>query len=370
MSNSIIPEGFRDDVSSKASIEHKYKNLIINFFQNNGFGLVKTPLVEYLGDSQNDNVLKILVTNKEKKLNIREDITMQIARLSELRLFKKIKPLKLCYYGEVVRRKGTMLRPERQFLQIGAECIGEENFLADVEMMELAYNSLILVGIKDITIEISSRIFFDNFIHNIKNLSKINDIKRLIKLKDLEAILKIIDKKFHSYIKNLFLCTGVYKEKKNNLQNLGINKSSIHEIENIQNIIKYFSARNKNANIFLDLCEIDDKNYHSGVRFTFYAHNVRGEIAKGGRYFVNHSSKENFGTGFTCYMDTILRASSSKIIYRKIMVPFDVSKKKINLLINKGYSVFRNTNQINITKKIVKSYDCQFYLENNRIKRL
>ena len=62
-------------------------------------------------------------------------------------------PFKLCYYGEVVRKNGTMLRPERQFLQIGAECIGENSFLADVEILELAYKSLSLVGIKDITLE-------------------------------------------------------------------------------------------------------------------------------------------------------------------------------------------------------------------------
>ena len=54
---------------------------------------------------------------------LRDDITTaNYQELSSTRLFKnKTRPLKLCYYGEVVRKKGTMLRPERQFLQIGAE---------------------------------------------------------------------------------------------------------------------------------------------------------------------------------------------------------------------------------------------------------
>ena len=135
---------------------------------------------------------------------------MQVARLSQTRLSKKKRPLKLCYYGEVVRKKGTMLRPERQFLQIGAESIGENNFLADVEMIDLAYTSLNLVGIKNITVEISSRIFYDKFLNQLRILTK-KEIQRLIKLKDLKGLLDIVDKKDHNYIeRSIFLYRNLY----------------------------------------------------------------------------------------------------------------------------------------------------------------
>ena len=51
--------------------------------------------------------------------------------------------------------------------------------------------------------------------------------------------------------------------------------------------------RNKKVNILLDLCEIDHQNYHSGIRFTFFSKYIRGEIAKGGRYFLDKSNKKN-----------------------------------------------------------------------------
>ena len=35
-----------------------------------------------------------------------------------------------------------------------------------------------------------------------------------IKLKDLQGLLKILDKKNHQYIKDIFSCTGKYKDKK------------------------------------------------------------------------------------------------------------------------------------------------------------
>ena len=158
MTNNLLPEGFKDEVSANASIEHKYKNIIINLFQSNGYELVKTPLIEFSDQTNEKNSLKIKVKKDQKDLILRDDITMQIARLSSSRLQNKPRPLKLCYYGEVIRDKGSMLRPERQFLQIGAECIGEDSYLADVEMIELAYNALSSVGIKNISIEIVAKV--------------------------------------------------------------------------------------------------------------------------------------------------------------------------------------------------------------------
>ena len=370
MFSNILPEGFKDDVTSQVATEHKFKNLMIDHFQLFGFTLIKTPLIEYSDSNIDKNAFKILVKKDENKLIIRDDITLQVARLSQTRLSKKKRPLKLCYYGEVVRKKGTMLRPERQFLQIGAECIGETSYFADVEMIDLAYSSLSLVGIKDITLEISSRVFFDKFIIMYKNSNKKNEIKRLMQLKDINGLLKIANKQNHKYIKDLFSCTGIYKNKKNNLKKLIIDSETSKEIININNIIEAFSFKHKSVKIFLDLCEIDDKNYHSGIRFTFFADNIRGEIARGGRYLVNNSITFDEATGFTCYMDSILRASSTKTIQKKIMIPFNTKEVKVKDLIRKGYIITKHFSNSAITKRLIKNQNCQFYLENNSIKKL
>ena len=369
MYNHLIPEGFKDDVTFQVTTEHKFTNIIVNHFQSNGYILVKTPLVEFFNPNDSNNVFE-LVSKKGEKLNIRDDITLQVARLSETRLSKKNHPLRLCYYGEVVRKLGSMLRPERQFLQIGAECIGEHSFLADVEMMELAYSSLNLVGIKNITVQISSRIFFDTFMDDIKNFVLKKELQRLIKIKNLKEICKLLDIKKQNYIKNMFSCTGIYADKKINLDKLVVDDNTSNEIKNIKNIVNSFSLKHKKVNIFLDLCEIDDKNYHSGMRFTFFANNVRGEIARGGRYIIDTTNVKNIGTGFTCYMDTILRASSIQIYEKKILIPFDTSKNKVNNLIKKKYSVVKYLGNKQIAKKNAKDQRCQYYFQKNSIKKV
>ena len=370
MPNNIVPEGFEDDVTNKVATEHKYKNLIIDLFQSFGFKLIKTPLIEFLNTNFNHNVFQLKVKKNQKKLIVRNDITMQVARLSNTRLLNKNRPLKLCYYGEVVRKQGSMLRPERQFLQIGAECIGETSPLADIEMMDLAYSALSLVGIKNIVIEISSRVFLDKFFSQIKYKKNYNEIKKLIQLKDLIGILNILEKEDIFYIKDIFSCTGDYRDKKNNLDSLIIDDITFNEINNIKKIVRGFSKKNKKVKFFLDLCEVDDKNYHSGVRYTFFANNVRGEVAKGGRYIIKSKNFENKATGFTCYMDTILRASSSVLIQKKILIPFETSETKIKNLLNKGYTITKNLSNFKISKNLAKKQDCEFYLSNNSIKKI
>ena len=156
----LVPSGFRDSLNFDTYIEHEYKNSIINSFRENGFSLIKTPLIEF-SKNLDDNTLSLKNKKKSEMLSIRNDITPQVIRVASSRLAKKTRPLKLCYYGEVVRKSGSILRPERQFQQVGAEIIGSESYKADVEIINLAYETLKNIGVKNLVIEISAPFFLN-----------------------------------------------------------------------------------------------------------------------------------------------------------------------------------------------------------------
>ncbi len=370
MSNNLLPEGFRDEVSDIASIEHKYKNKIIQIFLSNGYKLVKAPLIEFSTILDSKNSLKIKISKGKKNLILRDDITMQIARISSSRLSKLKRPLKLCYYGEVVRNKGSMLRPERQFLQIGAECIGEESYLADVEMLELSYQALSSVGVKNISIELSSKLFLNEIYKSIKSSSKKIKLKSFIRKKDMINSIKLVDSRFHTYLKDIFSCTGNFLHKKDNLDNLKTNKRNINEIENLKKIHKKFLKSYNDVNFFLDLTEDDEKNYHKGIFFTIFAENVRGEIAKGGRYISKKISGQEDATGFTCYMDTILRASSNIETTKKIIVPFDIKDSTKKKLISKDFIIEKFFGKKSKLKEKALDNNFEYYLYNDKIVKL
>ena len=365
----LIPPGFEDHVSFDAYVEHEFKNNIINYFKSNGFDLVKTPLIEFLDKNINNHFLLSKKKNEEA-LRIRNDITPQIIRIASSRLIHKNRPLKLCYYGEVVRKKGTMLRPERQFLQVGAETIGSSNIEADIEIINLAYRSLSNIGIKKITIELSSIIFLKKFFKILKNPKLEKNLLESIKTKDLNYCLKLLkneDQK--NLLLNIFKCNGEYSKIKKNLNLLAIDSETKKEIKNINSIVSKIKLKNLDR-INIDLSDIVEKKYHDGIKFTFFAKNVRGEIASGGRYTINNKKNIETATGFTCYMDTVLRASSFDNLAKKILIPFNTDENTKNNLIKKGYILFSIFEVSNDIKSDAKKFGCKFFLQNKNIKEI
>ncbi len=365
----LIPPGFKDSLNFDTFIEHQYKNLIINSFRENGFSLIKTPMIEF---SKNlDNNTLILKTKLKEKISIRNDITPQIIRIASSRLASKQRPLKLCYYGEVVRRNGTILRPERQFQQVGAEIIGTESYKADVEIINLAYQTLKNIGVKNMVIEISAPFFINSLLNKIKNSKIKNDIKKFIEHKDLESCINLLeDNKIINSFKSLYKCTGPIKNRKKEIANIsntiGFEKEVTRLIK-IANLIKI----SKNDSINIDLYEIQkDKKYYKGIKFTFFAKGVRGEIAGGGRYNLKYEKNSETAIGYTCYMDTIIRASSFENKNKIILIPFNTQDKLKKILIKKGFSLFKTFDEKIDLKIQSKKFGIKYFLLNKKVKRV
>ena len=286
------------------------------------------------------------------------------------RLKKLYRPLRLCYFGEVVRSEGTILRPERQFLQIGAEIIGEKNYLADVEILSLAFESLQIVGIKNIFVEFSNQIFLDQIINSGLAPNKKKDFLMYLKRKDKLKSLSILeDNKKKKLLENLFNSRGNLKSKIKMLDVLRINNRCSEEIDNLLEIHKSINKKYKNINFNIDFTEYKIDSYYSGTNFTVFAKNVRGEIASGGRYLTNNRNGE-FATGFTCYMDTILRASSYTLKQNRILVPFDTNKTQIQKLINKNFIIERSLNSVEKLSVVAKTKNCTHFFSNGKIKKI
>ena len=366
----LVPQGFKDSLNYDAFIEHKYKNTIINYFRDNGFTLVKTPLIEY-SKNLDSNTLALKSNKKKDQLSIRNDITPQIIRIASSRLAKKKRPLKLCYYGEVVRKIGTILRPERQFQQVGAEIIGSESYKADVEIINLAYETLKDIGVKNIVIEISAPFFLDSLLKKIIDKDLKLKLKKFIKLKDINNCLNLLKKNeiFNSF-KTLYLSSGTIKNKKKQISKLskviGF-ETEVKRLIKISNLIKI--SKNDTLNIdFFDLQK--NKNYYKGIKFTFFAKDVRGEIAGGGRYNLKYGKNSETAIGYTCYMDSILRSSSLINKNKKILISFNTNYKIKQNLINKGYSLFKSFEDNSDIKKEAKKFGIKYYLMNNKIKQI
>ena len=88
-------------------------------------------------------------------MGVRADMTTQVARIAATRLGDAPRPLRLSYTGEVLRIRGSQLRPERQFAQVGAELIGTKSAAADIEIIEIAVGSLRKIGVPNLSVDLN-----------------------------------------------------------------------------------------------------------------------------------------------------------------------------------------------------------------------
>ena len=112
INNQLLPEGLKDLLSEEATKEEVATRKFLDNFISYGYKLIKPPLMEY-EDTINQGIISpkdlesfsLMDPNSNRIMNLRPDITSQIARISQTRLKNFPRPLRLIYAGEVLRNK-------------------------------------------------------------------------------------------------------------------------------------------------------------------------------------------------------------------------------------------------------------------------
>ena len=161
---SLLPAGLEDQLPPWAETEAQALNQILETARTFGYDRVKPPLLEYeetLTAYAPDSLrkgFKLADPQAEGLLIVRSDKTGQVVRIAQTRLKDAPRPLRLSYGGQILRAKGSQLRPERQFTQAGVELIGVpegSESRALTEIIDLCLTALGRLGIKDITIDLT-----------------------------------------------------------------------------------------------------------------------------------------------------------------------------------------------------------------------
>ncbi|MDR1499324.1 MAG: histidine--tRNA ligase [Rickettsiales bacterium] len=174
------------------------------------FQEIITPIFEFseifernLGDSS-DIVLKEVYKFKDRSdnfLSLRPEFTAGVVRaiLSNVELRDKL-PLKLFSYGPVFRYDRPQKGRQRQFNQVNFEYFGNESFMADVNIIQMADNLLRELGLKNITLEVNSlgsdesRSNFENALRDYFGRYR-NDLSEDSKLRLEKNVIRILDTK-------------------------------------------------------------------------------------------------------------------------------------------------------------------------------
>ena len=160
------PKGTKDILIDEIDKWNYTENTALNVFENYGYKEIRVPTFEYtelfergVGDTT-DVVQKEMYTFEDKggrSITLRPEGTAGIVRsFIENGLSSKTLPLKVYYAMPMFRYENVQKGRYREFNQIGAELIGTDSYLADVEMISMANTFLRELNIKDIFLTINS----------------------------------------------------------------------------------------------------------------------------------------------------------------------------------------------------------------------
>jgi ATP phosphoribosyltransferase regulatory subunit len=332
----LLPAGLRDILPPDAQIEADVVERLMAILAGHGFERVKPPLVEFEtsllggpGAAMAPETFRLMDPISQSMVGIRADMTLQIARIATTRLVKQPRPLRLSYAGQVLRVRGTQLRPERQFAQIGAELIGSDAPAADAEVVLLAAEALGAVGVAGLSVDLTLPPLVPLILAELGVAAvEAAALRKALDHKDAAA-LDEIGGATAALLGRLMAAAGPAPRALERIGQVVLPGAAAVEMARLAEIVRLIRTAAPDLSLTIDPVENRGFEYHTGLSFTLFARGIRGELGRGGRYLAGGvvsgvkgaAAVPEPATGFTVYADTVLRAVLPPPRARRIYLP-------------------------------------------------
>ena len=306
MSKWLLPENVEELLPRQAKQLETFRRQLLDLYGKNGYELVMPSLLEYadslnaFGKDLDLDTFKVVDQLSGRMMGVSSDLTTQTSRIDS-QLVTENRLNKLCYAGPVLRAK-TGQTQSRELYQVGIEYFGESDISADIEVQTILINSLKLMNITNVTLDINHLDICNNLIseHKLSDEDKIDVAEALI-IKD-KAALRTILKKYGKAVasEQLVELVSLYGDKDvlNQIAKLiPENKVIVSTIEKLKSL--YDVLRKTDTKVSFDFSDIRGYQYHSGLVFSAYSSNYSTAIAQGGRYDNIKNRNNRAATGFS-----------------------------------------------------------------------
>tara|TARA_B110000858_G_scaffold87380_1_gene100972 strand:+ start:1483 stop:2622 length:1140 start_codon:yes stop_codon:yes gene_type:complete len=368
----LLPAGLSDVLYPNAEIQAKTIEKLLDVFSSYGYIRVKPPLVEFEdsllldgpGSLLKDSTFRIMDPLSQKMMAVRSDMTAQISRISSTRMSHLARPLRLSYSGDVLRVKGDSFNMDRQKTQVGAELIGMQSERIDAEIILLCVKSLVSIDVSSITIDLNLPFLRDYLLKEIPVSSR-DEINEAIDRKD-QNLIKKLKIKNSDLILDFMKAAGDYNHSIKILSRLKLDNFAAEARDYLLNVGKIIKENDSLVNISIDPLENRGFKYHTGLSFTLFSQNHKGEIAKGGRYQT--ISKET-ATGFTIYTEKLYNTSNDLIERNLVYIPF-LNIRIAEKIIKKGYKVIFGKKSNDDIELDAREMGCKYIWNNETIEKI
>ncbi|MDD9991357.1 MAG: ATP phosphoribosyltransferase regulatory subunit [Rhodospirillales bacterium] len=327
----LLPTGLRDLLPPEAGAEAALAEALLARFAAQGYERVKPPLVEFeesmlsgAGAGLADQTFRLMDPASHRMMAVRSDLTPQIARIAASRLSRSPRPLRLSYAGEILRVRGSELRPERQFRQVGFELIGIGGGAAcDAEVILLAADALHGLGLEGgLSVDLNAPTLVASLLSEAGLDAHESAVLRdALDRKDATAV-QDADSAVAELLAPLMRATGAAETALDALARLVLPGAAAAALAQLLEVATLLGEAAPELALTIDPVEWRGFEYHTGTSFSLFAGGVRTELGRGGRYSVGEADVQGEeAAGCTIYIDTVLRAAPAPAPTRRVYLP-------------------------------------------------
>ena len=118
------------------------------------------------------------------------------------------------------------------------------------------------------------------------------------------------------------------------LDRLALPAAAAAQVEALKDVVAELKAAAPDLQLTIDPGEYRGFEYQTGLSFTVFARGVRGELGRGGRYQLVDGEP---ASGFTLFLDSLMRAVPRQKSEDRLYVPFGFDRKAALKLRQEGW---------------------------------
>jgi ATP phosphoribosyltransferase regulatory subunit len=345
----LLPTGMRDLLPPEAEVEAQVVARLMATLAAHGYERVKPPLVEFeetlfsgAGAAMATATFRTMDPGSHRMIGVRADMTPQIARIAVTRLGNVARPLRLSYAGQVLRVRGSEIRPERQIGQVGAELIGAGGPAADVEAIAVAGEALSALGVPHLSVDITLPTLVPAVVEAYRICGdRAAALRAALDHKDAAAVAATAGKA-GELLGRLLAAAGPAEAALAALDRLDLPLQARAERLRLGAVLDGLKDAAPGLKVTVDPVENRGFEYHTGISFTFFAGGAAlrqssGELGRGGRYQAGDPAAPEPATGFTLDTDTILRTLPEMVPQPRLLLPPGTGRTRAAALREKGW---------------------------------
>ncbi|MBM7581497.1 ATP phosphoribosyltransferase regulatory subunit [Caldicoprobacter guelmensis] len=316
-----LPEGVQDYLLDECYNKRRIEDKIRKFFYLSGYNEIETPVIEFFDvfagvkPSIDQEQMFKLIDPEGRILVLRPDITMPIARVVGTKMTNNPLPLRLFYLGNVYRYGEFQGAKQREVAQAGIELLGVNGPEADAEVIAMAIQVFLDLGLDEFQIDVGQVEFFKGLIEEAgMPEQEVEEVRNLIDQKNmlaLEMLLKSLP--ISEHIKDtIYRLPQLYGDSRILIEANKISRSPKCKdaLENVYQVYGILRDYGFDRYVTFDLGMVQSFNFYTGIIFRGITKELGYPVCGGGRYdrLVSEFGRDLPATGFAVGIKRLLIA--------------------------------------------------------------